>query len=79
MKQGSWKIALALAFCKHSKVGEYLNSSKNALSNLTGRDKGSHIKKQQKNNHMAREGSADTAKGVQQVQSREYSSRFLRP
>lgn len=23
MKQGSWKMALALAFCKHGKVGEY--------------------------------------------------------
>lgn len=38
-------MALALAFCKHSKVGEYLNSCKNALCNLTGRDKGSHTKK----------------------------------
>lgn len=70
MKHGSWKMALALAFCKRSKVGEDLNICKNALSNLTGWDKASHTKK---NNHTAREGSADTAKGVQQVQPREYS------
>ncbi len=62
-------MALVLAFCKHSKVGEYLNICKNALSNLTGRDKASHTKK---TTTRDREGSADTAKGVQQVQSREY-------
>lgn len=38
-------MVLVLAFCKHGKVGEYLNICKNALSNLTGRDKGSHTKK----------------------------------
>lgn len=38
-------MALALAFCKRSKVGEYLNICKNAPSNLTGRDKASHTKK----------------------------------
>lgn len=36
---------LTLAFCKHSKLGESLNICKNVLSNLTGRDKGSHTKK----------------------------------
>lgn len=61
---------LALAFCEHSKVGESLKICKNVLSNLTGRDKGSYT---EKSNHMAREGNADTAKGVQQVQLSEYS------
>lgn len=77
MKQGSWGMALALAFCKHVKVGETLNICKNALSNLTGWDKAGHTKKKRRKkkntNHMAREGNADTAKGVQQVQWREYS------
>lgn len=71
MKQGSLKLALMLAFCKHSKVEEYLSSCKKALSNLTGWDKCSHTKKVKKgNNHMVWEGSADTAQGLQQVQLR---------
>lgn len=47
-----------------SKVAESLNICKNALRNLTSRDKGSHLKKTKKNNkHTGSEGSADSAAG----------------